>query len=643
MAKAKPKSDAPPTPVSPVVEPAYTVVARRYRPQQFADLIGQEHVAQALTQAIQSKRIAHAYLFTGARGVGKTSTARILAKALNCEQGPTATPCDSCPICLDILSGDDIDVLEIDGASNNKVDEARELRNNVGFRPTRARFKIYIIDEVHMLSNAAFNALLKTMEEPPPHVKFILATTEVQKIPVTILSRCQRYDFNTVGAGKILETLQHIAKKEGIEAETEALRLVARRANGSLRDSQTLLEQLMASCGGRLTLAQAQQVFGAATDETICKLAGHIVAQEALEALTLLGSAAEQGQPSGELLDQLIDLWRGLMIAALAPDEASKLEMAPSLQEFIAQASNAMPLDTILAGLDLLTNTKQKMRGSPHAQVLLEVAVVRLCRLANLLSTAELAQWLGGGAAPARVSLPSAATANIPAHRPAPGPSAAQQRSAPPDVKKKPLTDTPVSAEPATAVVMHDWPIEQLWPRLLGSVSGLLRAILDMAEKPPAIIGPNALVIRYSPRYSAEGDTIRVERNLKAVQDALKNITGANWAVRVEILAGQQVAHANSTGTGASANGTTAPLRPGSRTRDRILALPLIQAAQKVLGAQLMRYDEDFDPVEPTVAPTPVAEVSEDVAATPEAFVPDVDVVVDDASVSEPDPSTEED
>src|SRR5688572_20300969 len=206
MAKKQTKTE------SPTPEPGreYTVVARRYRPQQFADLIGQESVAKALINAIQSDRVAHAYLFTGARGVGKTSAARILAKALNCVTGPTATPCDKCDICLAIAAGDDVDVLEIDGASNNKVDEVRDLRSNVGFRPQRARYKVYIIDEVHMLSNSAFNALLKTLEEPPPHVKFIFATTEVHKIPVTILSRCQRFDFAGIGLTQIRERLQLI-------------------------------------------------------------------------------------------------------------------------------------------------------------------------------------------------------------------------------------------------------------------------------------------------------------------------------------------------------------------------------------------------------------------------------------------------
>src|SRR5690242_20042333 len=219
MAKSKATKSTAAAPDSPPAPPAeYTVVARRYRPQQFADLIGQEHVATALVNALQSGRVAHAYLFTGARGVGKTSAARILAKALNCETGPTATPCDKCDSCLAIAAGEDVDVLEIDGASNNKVEEVRDLRQNVGFRPTRGRYKVYIIDEVHMLSTSAFNALLKTLEEPPPHVKFILATTEVQKIPITILSRCQRFDFAHVGPAKIFDQLKRIVEREGHEA-----------------------------------------------------------------------------------------------------------------------------------------------------------------------------------------------------------------------------------------------------------------------------------------------------------------------------------------------------------------------------------------------------------------------------------------
>src|SRR5919198_1885041 len=231
------KRSAPPPVEAPPAATGYTVLARRYRPQQFRDLVGQEATAQALVNALTSNRVAHAYLFTGARGVGKTSTARILAKALNCVRGPTPTPCDACDLCRSIATGEDVDVLEIDGASTRGIDDVREIRGNVQYRPGRARFKIYIIDEVHMLTREAFNALLKTLEEPPEHVKFIFCTTEVSKIPITILSRCQRFDFAPIEMRSIIERLQHICQTEGVEAEPEALHVIARRAAGSMRDS----------------------------------------------------------------------------------------------------------------------------------------------------------------------------------------------------------------------------------------------------------------------------------------------------------------------------------------------------------------------------------------------------------------------
>ena len=260
----------------------YTVLpARRYRPQQFADLVGQEPVAQSLLNAIESNRVAHAYLFTGARGVGKTSTARILAKALNCVKGPSRTPCDQCELCQAIASGEDIDVLEIDGASNRGIDEVREIRQNVQFRPSRARYKIYIIDEVHMLTGPAFNALLKTLEEPPAHVKFIFATTEVQKIPITILSRCQRFDFAGIGITGIIERLKSIVASEGMEAEGAALEIVARRAGGSMRDAQSLLDQLLAFGDEKLTAEQVHRLLGTANEDRVAGLAGAVMGHAA--------------------------------------------------------------------------------------------------------------------------------------------------------------------------------------------------------------------------------------------------------------------------------------------------------------------------------------------------------------------------
>src|SRR5262249_9289866 len=289
----RPRPTAAPPP--PARRAASSSRARRYRPQQFRDLIGQEPVARSLVNALQSGRVAHAYLFTGARGVGKTSTARILAKALNCVRGPTAAPCDQCDICKSIAAGEDVDVLEIDGASNNKVDEVREIRSNVQYRPGRARYKIYIIDEVHMLSTSAFNALLKTLEEPPPHVKFIFATTEVHKIPVTILSRCQRFDFAGIGTARIREHLHQVVAAEGLQADDDALELVARRAGGSMRDAQSLLDQLLAFGGDRLTVEQVHGLLGTAGSDRVATLAAAILEHDPKLALTLLGQAADEG------------------------------------------------------------------------------------------------------------------------------------------------------------------------------------------------------------------------------------------------------------------------------------------------------------------------------------------------------------
>lgn len=397
MAKTKPNTQTEPTPETDTPSAGYTVLARRYRPQQFSDLIGQEHVAQALSNALVSGRVAHAYLFTGSRGVGKTSSARILAKALNCVHGPTPTPCDQCEICLSIAGGDDVDVLEIDGASNNKVDEIRDLRQNVGFRPTRARYKIYIIDEVHMLSNSAFNALLKTLEEPPAHVKFIFATTEVQKIPITILSRCQRFDFSSVTPIKIFETLQHIVKKEGLQADADALRIVAYRANGSMRDSQTLLDQLLGFSQGPLTVETVHALLGTAGDDRLCELTAAIWDGDTATCLQKLREAHEEGSQTGELLDQLIEYWRGAMLGAVDPSALELLNLAPTIQTQLQKQLPSWNVDSILMGLDILTTAKQRMRGSTMAVVLLEIAVVRLSRLVDLVAVSELAQQLRGG------------------------------------------------------------------------------------------------------------------------------------------------------------------------------------------------------------------------------------------------------
>ena len=570
----------------------YTVVARRYRPKQFAELIGQEHVAKALVNALQTGRVAHAYLFTGARGTGKTSAARILAKALNCVEGPTGTPCDKCESCLAVAEGQDVDVVEIDGASNNKVDEARDLRQNVGFRPTRGRYKVYIIDEVHMLSTGAFNALLKTLEEPPAHVKFILATTEIQKIPITILSRCQRFDFAQVGPAKIFEQLKNIVRHEGLEAEDDALQTIARRANGSMRDSQSLLDQLLSSSPGKLTAEHVQSVLGSAGDERVAEIANAILSHDAAQALNLLSQALERGLQLGELTDQIIDYWRSLMLVACGgPGVAEHLPVTPSQRGRVLTHAKQTSLDTVLCGLDILTTAKSRMRGSAHLPVLLEMAVVRLARLEDMLSVSELLQTGASGLTSLSVA----------------------RRTTPVTEGKKNGTphhteeSRPIETRPVETLTLSQQTLSRIWKQILNELdrqSPVLANYLRLADL-PAIFGPNSLAIRFQSRYNHAYDFCATDQNAGRIQEALRKATGEPIAVRYE-----QTANGPELPEGESG---AAPVASAGGRRKGLMALPMFRHAAESLGAQLTGADDDFDPSLPVSAvPMMGAEIIDD-------------------------------
>jgi DNA polymerase III subunit gamma/tau len=392
----------------------YVVIARRYRPQTFEDLVGQEHAAHALQQAIATGRVGHAYLFTGARGVGKTSAARILAKALNCVHGPTPTPCNACDVCLRVATGDDVDVLEIDGASNRGIDEIRQLRQNVAVRPSRVRYKIYIIDEVHMLTKEAFNALLKTLEEPPEHVKFIFATTEAHKIPITILSRCQRFDFAGISAEAIQTRLAQIAATEGVSVDAEALQILASRAAGSMRDSQSLLEQLLAAGHDRITKSDVNSLLGIAPAERLSGLVQHLVARNASAALAELDATIESGVEIGLLLDQLVGYFRDVMASAAGCKANQFLYALPSQAEEVAGVGSQLGLATILAIGQILDHTAARMRLTMHGRTLVEMAVVRICQLGELDELATLIAELRGSSSSSgdNAAAPAAAKKN---------------------------------------------------------------------------------------------------------------------------------------------------------------------------------------------------------------------------------------
>ncbi|MBW8884132.1 MAG: DNA polymerase III subunit gamma/tau, partial [Planctomycetia bacterium] len=374
----------------------YVVVARRYRPQDFSQLIGQDQVSQALANAINTNRVGHAYLFTGARGVGKTSTARIFAKALNCVNGPTTTPCGVCDICAGIASGGDVDVIEIDGASNRGIDEIRQLRSNVNVRPSRARFKIYIIDEVHMLTTPAFNALLKTLEEPPEHVKFIFCTTEADKIPITVLSRCQRFDFAPIEMRSIVERLQHICQTEGVEAEPEALQIMARRAAGSMRDSQSLLEQLLSFGGQKITVADVHSLLGTAHSARLASLADCIARRDAATALKELESAITEGVDVGALAEQLLGYFRDCLAAVVGCAPDLFLHTSAAEHARLDALGKQLGLETLLAISQIIDQTLVRLRQSTHARTLVELALVRLCKLDDLDALPNLVAELRG-------------------------------------------------------------------------------------------------------------------------------------------------------------------------------------------------------------------------------------------------------
>lgn len=359
---------------------SYLVFARKWRPQGFDEVLAQDHVTVTLRNAIESGRTGHAYLFTGPRGVGKTTTARILAKALNCEKGPAAEPCRECPSCLRITAGSDLDVLEIDGASNRGIDEIRDLREKARYSSSGGRWKIYIIDEVHMLTREAFNALLKILEEPPPQVLFVFATTEPRKVPATIVSRCQRFDFRRIPAALMAGYLSKEAAREGIEIEPEALAMVTRASGGSLRDALSIMDQLVSFTGGRITREGAASLLRVVQDEILEGLTRSMLSGRPGEALDLLSGALAMGYSVEELTESLVDFLRNLMLAA-AGGEAGLSDMTESEIMVYRRLASTTCDTAVLDILRIITSASSEARQSSQPRIVLESAVVAASRL----------------------------------------------------------------------------------------------------------------------------------------------------------------------------------------------------------------------------------------------------------------------
>jgi DNA polymerase-3 subunit gamma/tau len=561
----------PPRPATPH---PYVVVARRYRPQSFGELIGQEHVAQALSNAITSHRVGHAYLFTGARGVGKTSCARILAKALDCVEGPTATPCNRCDICQSVSLGDDVDVLEIDGASNRGIDDIRQLRQNVNIRPSRARFKIYIIDEVHMVTRDAFNALLKTLEEPPEHVKFIFCTTEPTKIPITILSRCQRFDFAGISPRSIAARLGQIVRAEGVEAEPGALEVIARRASGSMRDSQSLLEQLLAFASQRITVADVHGMLGTAGDQRLTALVKHLVDRNPAGALGELDAAAHEGVEPPQLIEQLFGYFRDCMVTAVGCPAEALLYVPPAAAGEVAEAGRRLGLQAVLAAMQILDQTLSRMRLSTQARVLAELAVVRISQLEEL---DELANWmaaLGAGQAGGEAAGGARPTTSAQAAAPPPAAKKNIEPAAPPqDLRPAPAAVPPLALAAETAA--------DVWGRALEKMSGM---VVEQAKQFSRVelAGPDRLAVFFAPKYTLARSACQRPDQVSRFEQALAEVTGR--PVRVEfVLAAEDRA----------AEEAVAPRPP--LPHQRLLEVsrhPMLQRAAELFGAQPVNIEE---------------------------------------------------
>jgi DNA polymerase-3 subunit gamma/tau len=504
---------------------SYQVIARKYRPQRFADVVGQEHVTQTLSNAIEQKRIAHAYLFCGPRGTGKTTIARIFAKCLNCTGGPKVDFDEKDFHVQEITEGRALDVLEIDGASNNGVEQVRELRETCKYAPANSQFKIYIIDEVHMLSTAAFNALLKTLEEPPAHVKFMFATTDPEKVLPTILSRCQRFDLRRIPAALITKHLAEIAKKEKVKIDDDALYAIARGADGGMRDAESTLDQLISFCGDKIEEADVLSMFGLTAESQILKLSHDILAGEIQSVLTQLNELAQNGKDLGRLLSDLLNHFRNLLIFQISRGDLNLLEVSEGEVAALKEQSALANAESFTRILEVFADAELNLRDAASKKIFLEVALLKAIEARNAINLDAVLKQLNqlrgdqsnAGVPPASVAGNTSAPAS--AIRPATKTHTAHQEAAVPTA----LTETSQDSVDLSA----------LWTKLVesvGRVSPFTRSYLVDAN--PVSFGKNILVIGFDPEFEDHLGLVDNARNHTLLQTKLAEFGHANCQIK---------------------------------------------------------------------------------------------------------------
>jgi len=541
---------------------SYRVLALKWRPQNFDSLVGQQHVVSTLKNALENNRLAHAYLFSGPRGVGKTSCARILAKALNCKQGPTVNPCNECPQCLEISQGRGLDVIEIDGASNRGIDEIRTLRENVKFSPASGKYKIYIIDEVHMLTQEAFNALLKTLEEPPDYVKFIFATTQSNKVLPTIISRCQRFDFRRIPVLEIIGQLEKILKEENIKVDREVLAAIARSSDGALRDAETVLDQVISISGGSVSLKDVISLLGVIEQDTLFEMAEKIIKRDPSGALELFNKVLDEGKEPEVFWQNLIEHYRNLMVAKITGPEAKLIDLPEDTVARLTKQSTALTLEEIFSSFNTLVDAQELLKRFDYSRIPLEVSLVMLASLrkqdAKVSPSAQSAAAVHthnvskpAPVTPARSAAPKPAPAAVqhtPA-RPVPNkpvtPAAPQQKPLPP--QSQAIVRPAVSVNPplagaeqaATAVadeedeeIYQDEPpvaaapdinlVQEQWKELIEEISKVkISAAHYLSEGEPQKIEKGLLTVSFPKGFSLHKEALERKDNKQVVEEHL--------------------------------------------------------------------------------------------------------------------------
>ncbi len=579
----------------------YQVSARKYRPGTFQDVIGQPHVVQTLVNAIASKRIAHAFLFSGTRGVGKTTMARILAKALNCEQGPTATPCDACVNCREITQGNSVDVVEIDGASNTGVDDVREIRENVKFTPFHGHYRIYIIDEVHMLSTSAFNALLKTLEEPPAHVVFIFATTEIHKIPATILSRCQHYTFRRIPRAEIIQRLRHVTQQDGIAVEDRSLSSIARASEGSMRDALSILDQAVAFGGKTVTHSDLETLLGTVPQEHVRAMIGAVIAKDSPTAVGVIAHLLDQGHDLRAYCADLVEYARHMLVASVVPaaqDLRSLIEAPEDDVRQIVTDAKAFTVEQVQDLFRILSHAEDALRLSAHPRFVLESAAIRATRLlaagtpaaASPAATNQAPRQTVPQAAPAPSRPAVGSNQTVPA-RPATQSASVPPPARPPATPQKPAPMSPKPAIQATGAKPPQAtpapalpPIQLNWEQVVEHVSGRHPNIGAFLEQGTLLgIDGNQLTIGYPANASVARGMMEKPDNQQLIAALCAELAGRPVRLRiVELVDGQTAAPSPAQIRAAKARSQKDTLLEQTR------AHPLAKQARDVFGSDVV-------------------------------------------------------